>query len=992
MPLALQSVIETQASSAIRGRFEVGDVDLWLARGALALDDIRVLPDDQSETPVISLKRGYAQISWLDLLERAVTVRELRLDAPFVSIDLLASGAVNLAEVFAPPVDPEARPDQDTKQDAEAEQATLDESDPSIPWTFALDRLVLESGDFDLRDLSVGNEQPIALDIQKLEVARATLDPGTYELPAELQLDATLAGAPLTARVQFTPLNEGQRIHAELRSTGLPVQRARPYIGDLAWTQLTGLLDLDLHYDFENDAQHEAGGSVVLRDIAIVVEGLEAPALSWESLAVKVNNIDLLKRHADIESVTLVRALVAADAQAQTLPVLQTRKQGDDAAPEAETAPVAAGEAAVAPAEAKTGDDSEAGDGAPAPEEDSSAWSWNVNQVELTDVEIPVRTRADPIDFGLAAKVAKLASKPGQDANCDLRITQGTSALAVNGSLRLQPAGFSGEVKWDDLDLPELLALAPPGPAEIVKGAVSSASLVVRGGLAGEVPAASEIPAGEVRVKGTLDLRGVNATDDEAGPFSVKWTSLAIEADELTIPLPPNPGTMKIVLRSLDLQQPVIHLARTENGIVVPGGQKAPPTEPSDAAAPTDSEPPKIRLNALKVNDGVVVFEDLALSNSARTQFSDIDLAATRLSWPDAPHAGDFDLTMVGPDGEPLGSRGRTTDSGFDITTEVDALLLATLDGYARHYSGYSLERGDLTVKSKLSLAEDSYTSDNKLTLHRLAVGGGGDTNVFRDTFGIPLALALELLRDTDDNIVIDVPVAGDRGGNTFNLITTVRTTLQRAIANALASPLKLLNAVNITGEKVDGVGIAPIEFAPGSVEPSRGSEAALPRIAQALAGRPGLGIELSPSVAVADRDALAEQRLLRFVAAGRDLPFPRDASKESRRAIEDHLDTLLKGEPSQLGKDARAQYQQLQRQVDIPNIRLDALATARVSRLTEVLVDQYGLKDHQVAGGEIGRDQIDGPPIVKIRLAAASAPPTAQLRQAEPPPPEPAP
>ena len=59
LPYVVRRVAESQANAALAGRVTIGDVDLYLLRGAVALDDVTLHMEDAPPDgpPVVGFKR-----------------------------------------------------------------------------------------------------------------------------------------------------------------------------------------------------------------------------------------------------------------------------------------------------------------------------------------------------------------------------------------------------------------------------------------------------------------------------------------------------------------------------------------------------------------------------------------------------------------------------------------------------------------------------------------------------------------------------------------------------------------------------------------------------------------------------------------------------------------------------------------------------------------------------------------------------------------------
>jgi len=66
LPSIVRSQIEKQASAAIVGQLTVGDVDLWVLLGGVALKDVVLRAENTAPDapPVVAFKRLYVQVGY----------------------------------------------------------------------------------------------------------------------------------------------------------------------------------------------------------------------------------------------------------------------------------------------------------------------------------------------------------------------------------------------------------------------------------------------------------------------------------------------------------------------------------------------------------------------------------------------------------------------------------------------------------------------------------------------------------------------------------------------------------------------------------------------------------------------------------------------------------------------------------------------------------------------------------------------------------------
>jgi hypothetical protein len=449
-------------------------------------------------------------------------------------------------------------------------------------------------------------------------------------------------------------------------------------------------------------------------------------------------------------------------------------------------------------------------------------------------------------------------------------------------------------------------------------------------------------------------------------------------------------------------------LTRTADGLVLPAvsvklgaaetppvttvGEPAPPVEttapapgedgaaPPAAAPPLDAAPPaaapvELTLAELVIDAGEVTVVDRTVQPFYRGRVAAIELDASALAYPETRFR-EVRLTAKAPGGSPIEVRARQKGEVLELTVDTEGLVLPQLNPYVAGASGYSIASGTFTLTSKLRLDGAGYQSESRLSFDDLDVAGAEGDSLFAERFGLSLSLALALLRDVSGRIALTVPVSGDRSGSVRpDVAPIVAEALSRALINALASPLKLLGALSLDGDKVTAFAPEPIGF---DVAGARVADDAWWRIEQltgVLAASPALRVDLTGEAGPEDLRALQEAAVLAdlqadqgFLATLRHLP-----SRGTRNAVRDALAARAKGEAAALDEEERAQLEEWIVAKGIGDAELRALASARQERLREILSTDYGLEADRVGLGDAAPDAAAGKAQVAVKIAPRS-------------------
>src|SRR5947199_398189 len=108
---------------------------------------------------------------------------------------------------------------------------------------------------------------------------------------------------------------------------------------------------------------------------------------------------------------------------------------------------------------------------------------------------------------------------------------------------------------------------------------------------------------------------------------------------------------------------------------------------------------------------------------------------------------------------------GGFSPAGGQIEVNGKDIALQPFNPYATAYSPYSISSGGLVVTTRARFRKGRYDSTTALKLLKFDLGGKEGDTLFAQQFGIPLSVALALLKDLQGNIGLDVALAGDARG-----------------------------------------------------------------------------------------------------------------------------------------------------------------------------------------------------------------------------------
>lgn len=479
--------------------------------------------------------------------------------------------------------------------------------------------------------------------------------------------------------------------------------------------------------------------------------------------------------------------------------------------------------------------------------------------------------------LGVNAALRDFSTKGGTRFPAELRVTfpeaetTPVPALGIEGEIGLEPLSFEGRIESRDLPLPELAraAQASPYAAWLSSGDVDAA-LTLR--LDSSAPGQRTI---EVNGRVAIDELDIENSDDpDAREIAVAWKQLDVDLREARVQLDAAGALTAppfIRLAGVTLDTP--RLLFTQGGSALQAEEEIErqtveelASEAEEAVEEIDVSP-RLQLDFVKIVDGRFEFADYTTKPRFRETFENIQLEATRID-PVAITVSKLDFALDSNEGKLVIRGGVGSEQALEI--DLDDFELAPFNAYALTHAGYVIQRGRLNLKSKIQQKRDGLDAQNALTLQDLAVKEARDGGGFEQQFGMPLPMALALLRDQEGKIALDIPIVQKDGKTDVGLTQVVLKAVRTAFKGALTSPLKFVSAMVPGGD--DEAADPLIAFEPKSDALPENTSERLTPIANLLAQRPTLAISLRGQVGsedgtgkVSDLDALARARAERI-------------------------------------------------------------------------------------------------------------------------------
>lgn len=824
VPEELPAVI---SSGELSGKLDVHFVETkptpqLVLQGNLQLDHFVL--STHANTPMLDLAHGSAALADVQPLISRYHFSALQLDGAKLYYDALPGNRTNFDALLGKdkPADPNANPTDAQITALSLQNSTLDYADLTGPKPT---HLLLDNLHGTIHALSTVSTQPGSIDLT------SDLAGGSLHASGSLLMSASrFSGKVDMSKAALQPL-------MAMAPSMLNADIASGTLDGNAHVQVDWSKTLALTMD---------NSKVTANDFAL--EQHRRKPVTWQSLTADIHHLDLGSSTAQLDDVTLQGLKIEA----------RRLKSGKvDLANLMKTSPSshAKSKQAAAP-----------------------AWHWSITQLRvngssftLRDPGLPSRSgrlviKAD--DFSMAG----LSDDMHKPIKLDLKGGMGRGKFQVSGTLKPEPADANLRIVATRLDVAPFESLIQV-PLNV---RIDSAELSANG----RVRYRDRKPEPLVSYQGRVILGRVRVLDKVSNDDFLRWNSLAANglkvrmgegAPQIDVGgLALNDFYARVIVNTngrLNLQDVIsnpaeapVSVTRAQNGpapaasappsptttIHTPAEQgTSPGTTPVQAETIATAPPAQIHIGQIILANGNLNYTDNFIKPNYTANITQLagKIGAFGTSASGAP----ADVTLQGEldDNSPVNINGTinplTPVAFLDIKAKADDVELTHLTPYSGKYAGYPIIKGRLTMDVHYQLDQGKLNADNHIMLNQLTFG---DRMQGPGIGHLPVKLAVALLKDSNGNIDIHVPVSGSLNDPHFSLGGVIWQAFVNIIKRAVTSPFRLLASAG--GGQQD---LGYVEFAPGSAVLDAQAHARLAQIVGILTKKPSLKLDITGRV-----------------------------------------------------------------------------------------------------------------------------------------------
>jgi hypothetical protein len=188
---------------------------------------------------------------------------------------------------------------------------------------------------------------------------------------------------------------------------------------------------------------------------------------------------------------------------------------------------------------------------------------------------------------------------------------------------------------------------------------------------------------------------------------------------------------------------------------------------------------------------------------------------------------------------------------------------LPSANPYTAQLTAWNIKRGKFTTKFQYQVEGDRLVANQDLKFIGLQVERAQTTGDVPQRLGVPLGLAVALLKDSRGDIDFSIPLRGTLSDKNFDWGEAMWAGAKQVIVKLIVSPFNAIGRAFTGGsDKVEKLEVDPVTFAAASSSLAQPMEAHLTRVADFMRRAPSLKLTLTPAVSASDIETIKNQEV----------------------------------------------------------------------------------------------------------------------------------
>ncbi|WP_024954954.1 DUF748 domain-containing protein [Sulfurospirillum arcachonense] len=742
---------------------------------------------DLDKHPVLSLKNLSINYTPLGLLEKTILFKHLNIDSPKLYTKIFKNDKINLKNILPP---------TENSKNTKEEKSNL----PII----ILQTLTIKNGHIQFNDLR--NQKPFKLELGPYNFIAHDISTKKGDVQAHTFKTKIENGGELfwEGGMRITPLS----LYGEINIKNLKLPKIYDYaLPNLPADLQSGILSLHLPYQIDLSKELE----VTINDAKLSLLNLKISNNNQSIIEIpQMNlngfNLQYPKQNIFIDNFTIENSSIFSSLnknyELNLVKAFQMKAQKKELSSKKTNTPL-------------------------------KPWSFllqdtYIKNTNLTflDMRLGTSVKSELKDTSLHVK--NISSKKASSINYALAsILNEDSTLKVTGNLLQEPLSFSSNIILNNLHVKDYVAYMQP----YVNFQITNANIDTTANL--KVNLQDKV---NVQVDGNSSIKDLYVVAQNKEKL-LTWKRLDING----IKYVHNP--MSINIHDLKLHEPYIKAHIAQDG-TTNFSNLINKTSTQKKQTKKESIPIKIKIGPMDLVNGVSDFSDYSLPFAFQTHIHDLN-----------GHFSTFDFQTTTPSKLKLNGKidkygytniiGTLTPLNIKENAQLNLLFkniaLNNMTPYSSKFVGYKIKSGKLSMDLKYNIKKSKLLGDNKINIDTLTLGEKVDSP---DAVNLPLELAIALLKDSDGQIDIDLPVKGNMNNPKFSYGGVIWRAVGNMITGLVTAPFKFLgNMLGIDGEKLKS-----IDFALASNQIINTEHEKLQNLEKILSKRPNIKLTIKGS------------------------------------------------------------------------------------------------------------------------------------------------
>lgn len=746
---------------------------------------------DLSKKPALKIEKIYLNYSLLELLEKTIYIKSFDITKPKIYATLLEDGTLNFANIMPP-------------MKSEKEEPKTEQKESSLPKIF-LQKLSIIGGSLDFKDikkdfsLELGPYDFMAHDIS---TQKGSINSHSFNTEIKSGGKVMWEGGLRLKPLQFYGTLQVEELQLpELYDYALPLMPTRLAHGKVSLT-------LPYQVDLEN------GLNAKITDALI---NLKAFNLIYDNeQIIDISNIDISGIDASYPAQDI--AIKSLHVSRPTIVAILDKNKA-----------INFQNAFVLP-QTKIEEN-------PSTKEESKPWTYSLKSAQIDGGKIKF------FDNSLESKTAFILSDTRikvNDISSDKSVLieyllstliNENATLKVGGNFAQDSLKLASNIDLQNLHVKDFKNYIAP----FVNIKIDDGQIHLEAKVKADL---KETPQVNALANTTIYNFAINSLENS--PL-LSWKKLDIKGIDFS------QEPMSLLVSSVNLEKPFIKLLIAKDGSTNFSDIAKNRTEKKETTLSKEEEKKsdmKLKIGPMSIANANADFSDLSLPFPFRTLIHDLNGGLSELDFQKSTPS------TLKIDGK-IDKYGYANIKGSLIPLEIKKYAnidvtfknidLNSLTPYSGKFVGQKIDSGKLSMDLKYAIDKASLKGSNKLNIDTLTLGEKVESP---DALSLPLELAIALLKDSNNQIDIDLPVAGDMNNPDFSYGSVVWKAVGNLITGIVTAPFRFLgNLLGIDGEKLKS-----IDFALGSHQIINTEHEKLQNLEKILGKRPGIKLAIKGS------------------------------------------------------------------------------------------------------------------------------------------------